>query len=83
MTTTLLVVMPCVRAFEDYHEIKQAADLLSSFTGQKIQCAEVDKSPNEPVSGVKKARYYGLFYVGKKPSWVETQMLIATQDGIQ
>ena len=56
--TTLTATFPVVTDFDDYHYIEDYAYDLNKIFKEKIRYAEVGFS----------GRYWGVFYVGRKPN---------------
>lgn len=60
--------LPILDQFEDYHDIEFYADRLKKLFGQKIGSAEIGFCEN--------GRYWGVFYVGRKPNKADIKVLL-------
>ena len=65
-TVTLTATFPIVEDFGDYHDIDVFADTLNRVFDTKIRCDEIGFCGN----------YWGVFYVGRKPSKAVIQELL-------
>lgn len=68
-TVTLTAKFPCVKDFEDYHDIDFYADDLKKLFGRHIGSWEVGFGDNR--------RYWAVFYVGRKPAKAVIDKLLA------
>lgn len=59
---------PNYQSFSDYHEISDAANLLTEFLGKKVKSHEV---------GYSKDGYLGVFYISIKPTKEEVKKYLA------
>lgn len=67
-TVTLTTAFPIVKGFQDYHDIPFHGDDLNKMFDKTIRNAEVGFS----AGGI----YWGVFYVGRKPSKVTINQLL-------
>lgn len=66
-TVTLTVTFPIVEDFLDYHDIDEFADTLNRVFDKPVRNAEIGFS----------GRYWGVFYVGRKPAKAVIDKMLA------